>query len=590
MNAPLPESIRLALEAATLDDKYTLASGRAFMSGVQALVRLPMLQRQRDAAVGLNTAGFISGYRGSPLGGYDQSLWAAKKHLAAQNIVFQPGVNEELAATAVWGTQQIEFDPTNKKFDGVFGIWYGKGPGVDRSLDVFRHANFAGPSPHGGVIALAGDDHAAVSSTTAHQSEFNFQSLGMPMLHPATVQEYLDFGLLGFAMSRFAGVWVGFKCVTETVESSASVTIDPLALKIVIPEGMVFPPDGVHIRHPDPMLAQERRLLDFKLPAAIAFARANKIDREVIAALGSKEGFANLAMAITAPGDVVLVPNPAYPIHAFGFMIAGAAIRHVPATSPEEYLSKIGVATRHSVPSPLAMVVNYPSNPTAQVVGLDFYKEVIKFAKKHEIWVLSDLAYADIYFDDANPPPSILQVDGAKDIAIEFQSLSKTYSMPGWRMGFAAGNEKLIGALARIKSYLDYGAFTPIQVAAAAALNGPQTVVDEIRAVYKSRRDVLVKSMAQAGWDIPAPDASMFAWAPVPENYRELGSMEFAKDLLIHAKVAVSPGIGFGEYGEGYVRVALVENEHRIRQAARNVKKFLTMGTNMSPSDLASAK
>jgi alanine-synthesizing transaminase len=312
-------------------------------------------------------------------------------------------------------------------------------------------------------------------------------------------------------------------------------------------------------------------------------------DREVIAALGSKEGFANLAMAITAPGDVVLVPNPAYPIHAFGFMIAGAAIRHVPATSPEEYLSRLGAATRHSVPSPLALVVTYPSNPTAQVVELDFYKEIIKFAKKHEIWVLSDLAYADIYFGD-KPPPSILQVDGARDIAIEFQSLSKTYSMPGWRMGFAAGNEKLIGALARIKSYLDYGAFTPIQVAAAAALNGPQGMVDEIRAVYKSRRDVLVKSMAAAGWEIPAPEASMFAWAPVPEKYKSLGSMEFAKDLLIHAKVAVSPGIGFGEYGEGYVRVALVENEHRIRQAARNVKKFLTMGTNMAPKDLAPAK
>jgi len=313
-------------------------------------------------------------------------------------------------------------------------------------------------------------------------------------------------------------------------------------------------------------------------------------DREVIAALGSKEGFANLAMAITAPGDVVLVPNPAYPIHAFGFMIAGAAIRHVPATSPEEYLSRLGAATRHSVPSPLALVVNYPSNPTAQIVNLDFYKEVIKFAKKHEIWVLSDLAYADIYFDESNPPPSILQVDGAKDIAIEFQSLSKTYSMPGWRMGFAAGNEKLIGALARIKSYLDYGAFTPIQVAAATALNGPQSIVDDIRAVYKSRRDVLVKSMAAAGWEIPAPPASMFAWAPVPEKYKTLGSMEFAKDLLIHAKVAVSPGIGFGEYGEGYVRVALVENEHRIRQAARNVKKFLQSGTNMAPPESAAEK
>jgi alanine-synthesizing transaminase len=312
-------------------------------------------------------------------------------------------------------------------------------------------------------------------------------------------------------------------------------------------------------------------------------------DKEVIAALGSKEGFANLAMAITAPGDVVLVPNPAYPIHAFGFMIAGASIRHIPATSPEEYLSSIGRATRHSVPSPLAMVVNYPSNPTAQVVDLDFYKEVVKFAKKHEMWVLSDLAYADIYFGDT-PPPSILEVDGAKDISIEFQSLSKTFSMPGWRMGFAAGNEKLIGALARIKSYLDYGAFTPIQVAAAAALNAPTSIIDDIRAVYKSRRDVLVKSMAQAGWNIPAPEASMFAWAPVPERFREAGSMEFAKQLLINAKVAVSPGVGFGEYGEGYVRVALVENEQRIRQAARSVKKFLAMGTNNAPADLAHAK
>jgi alanine-synthesizing transaminase len=312
-------------------------------------------------------------------------------------------------------------------------------------------------------------------------------------------------------------------------------------------------------------------------------------EKEVIAALGSKEGFANLAMAITAPGDVVLVPNPAYPIHAFGFILAGAAIRHVPATTPEEYLSRLGRATRHSVPSPVALVVNYPSNPTAQVVGLDFYKEIIGFARKHEIWVLSDLAYADIYFGD-EPPPSILQVDGAKEISIEFQSLSKTYAMPGWRMGFAAGNEKLIAALARIKSYLDYGAYTPIQVAAAAALNGPQDCVEEIRATYKARRDMLVKSMAAAGWTIPAPAASMFAWAPVPEKFREAGSMEFAKQLLIQAKVAVSPGIGFGEYGEGYVRVALVENEHRIRQAARNVKKFLARGTNNAPADLAAAK
>jgi alanine-synthesizing transaminase len=300
----------------------------------------------------------------------------------------------------------------------------------------------------------------------------------------------------------------------------------------------------------------------------------------VIATLGSKEGFANLAQAITAPGDVVLVPNPAYPIHAFGFILAGAAIRHVPATSPEDYLSSLGRAVRHSVPSPTALVVNYPSNPTAQVVGLDFYKDVIAFAKKHEIWVLSDLAYADVYFDDANPPPSILQVEGARDISVEFHSLSKTYAMPGWRMGFAAGNKKLIGALARIKSYLDYGAYTPIQVAAAAALNGPQECADEIRAIYKARRDVLVETMARAGWDIPSPPASMFAWAPIPEKFRAQGSLEFSKQLLAHAKVAVSPGLGFGEYGEGYVRIALVENEHRIRQAARNVKKFLSMRTN----------
>jgi alanine-synthesizing transaminase len=301
-------------------------------------------------------------------------------------------------------------------------------------------------------------------------------------------------------------------------------------------------------------------------------------DSEVIATLGSKEGFANLAQAITAPGDVILVPNPAYPIHAYGFIMAGAAIRHVAAVSPEEYLSKLTNAVRHSVPSPAAVVINYPSNPTAQTVGLDFYREVVQFARKHEIWVLSDLAYADIYFDE--PPPSILQVEGGKDVAIEFQSLSKTYAMPGWRMGFAAGNKTLIAALARIKSYLDYGAYTPIQVAAAAALNGPQDCVEEIRAVYKSRRDVLVESMARAGWNIPPPPASMFAWAPIPEHMREMGSLEFSKRLLTHAKVAVSPGLGFGEYGEGYVRIALVENEQRIRQAARNVKRFLALRSN----------
>jgi len=298
-------------------------------------------------------------------------------------------------------------------------------------------------------------------------------------------------------------------------------------------------------------------------------------DREVLATLGSKEGFANLAMAITSPGDVVLVPNPAYPIHAFGFILAGAAIRHVPAPTPEEFLSRAAISIRHSQPSPLAIVVNYPSNPSAQTVDLQFFKDVVALARRHEMWVLSDLAYADTYFDDANPPPSILQVEGAKDIAIEFQSLSKTYAMPGWRMGFAAGNPTLIAALARIKSYLDYGAYTPIQVAAAAALNGPQDCADEIRAIYRSRRDVLVESMGRAGWNIPPPAATMFAWAPIPEAFRDVGSMEFSKRLLIEAKVAVSPGIGFGEYGEGYVRIALVENEQRIRQAARNVRRFL---------------
>jgi alanine-synthesizing transaminase len=298
-------------------------------------------------------------------------------------------------------------------------------------------------------------------------------------------------------------------------------------------------------------------------------------ETEVIATLGSKEGFANLAQAITAPGDVVLVPNPAYPIHAFGFILAGAAIRHVPAPTPEEFLSRTESAIRHSSPSPLALVVNYPSNPTAQMADLDFYKEVVALARKHSMWVLSDCAYADTYFDDTRPPPSILQVEGARDLAIEFQSLSKTYAMPGWRMGFAAGNKTLIAALARIKSYLDYGAYTPIQVAAAAALNGPQDCANEIRGIYRSRRDVLVDAMGRAGWTIPSPPATMFAWAPIPEAFRHAGSMEFSKRLLVEAKVAVSPGIGFGEYGEGYVRIALVENEQRIRQAARNVRRFL---------------
>lgn len=298
-------------------------------------------------------------------------------------------------------------------------------------------------------------------------------------------------------------------------------------------------------------------------------------ETEVVATLGSKEGFANLAHAMTAPGDVVLVPNPTYPIHAFGFILAGAALRHIPISSGDAFFRHIDQAVRYSVPKPLAIVVNFPSNPTAQVADLDFYRELVKFARKHEIYVLSDIAYSEIYFND-EPPPSILQIEGAKDVAVEFGSLSKTYSMPGWRMGFAVGNPLLISALTRIKSYLDYGAFTPIQVAATAALNGPDSVIEEIRATYKNRRDVLVESMTRAGWAIPAPKATMFAWAPVPEPFMKLGSMEFSKLLLTEAEVAVSPGIGFGEFGEGFVRVALVENEQRIRQAARNVRKFIT--------------
>ncbi|ABI76746.1 aminotransferase, classes I and II [Hyphomonas neptunium ATCC 15444] len=296
-------------------------------------------------------------------------------------------------------------------------------------------------------------------------------------------------------------------------------------------------------------------------------------DREVIVTLGSKEGFANLAQAISAPGDVILAPDPSYPLHHFGFIIAGASIRGVPAHTPEQYLSSLGRAVKYSVPPPTAMVLCFPSNPTAAVCDLDFYKEAVKFAKKHDLWVLSDLAYNEIYFEE--PTPSILQVDGAKDIAVEFTTMSKTYSMAGWRMGFVAGNEKLVGALARVKSYLDYGAYTPIQVAAVAALDGPQECVAETRAIYKGRRDVLVDSFTRAGWPVPSPKASMFAWAPIPEQLRHLGSLEFALQLINEAHVAVAPGAGFGEHGDDYVRIALVENEQRIRQAGRNIRKFL---------------
>jgi len=306
-------------------------------------------------------------------------------------------------------------------------------------------------------------------------------------------------------------------------------------------------------------------------------------DGEVIATLGSKEGLANLASAITSPGDTILVPNPSYPIHQFGFIIAGAAVRSIPAAPDEDMLRALDRAVRHSVPKPTALIVNFPSNPTAYLADLDFYREIVAFARKHEIWILSDLAYAEIYFGD-KIPPSILEVPGAKDIAVEFTSMSKTYSMPGWRMGFAAGNPQLIKALTRMKSYLDYGAFTPIQVAAVAALNGPQDCVQEMRDLYRERRDVLIKGLASAGWDVPSPEGSMFAWAPIPERFAHLGSVEFSKLLLARAKVAVAPGIGFGEYGDSHVRIALVENTHRMRQAIRSIRAFMA-NDNLGPAE-----
>lgn len=303
-------------------------------------------------------------------------------------------------------------------------------------------------------------------------------------------------------------------------------------------------------------------------------------EREVIVTLGSKEGLANLAQAITSPGDIILAPNPSYPIHAFGFIIAGAAIRSIPVGPEFDFMEQLERAVRHSVPKPSALVLNYPSNPTAEVVDLAFYSEVVDFCREHGIYVISDLAYAEVYFE-GDPPPSILEVPGAKEIAVEFTSLSKTYSMPGWRMGFCAGNPDLIAALGRVKSYLDYGAFTPIQVAATAALNGPQECIDEMRARYRSRRDVLVSGLEAAGWPVPSPPATMFCWAPLPVALREMGSLEFSKLLLEQAQVAVAPGIGFGEYGEGFVRLGLVENEQRTRQAVRNIKGFLrSLGIN----------
>ncbi|HTV38388.1 MAG TPA: LL-diaminopimelate aminotransferase [Xanthobacteraceae bacterium] len=299
-------------------------------------------------------------------------------------------------------------------------------------------------------------------------------------------------------------------------------------------------------------------------------------DTQVVTTLGSKEGFANVAQAITAPGDVIIVPNPTYPIHAFGFLMAGGTIRAVPVEANAAFFIALERAVLHSIPKPIAVVVCYPSNPTACVADLDFYRDLVAFAKRHSLMVLSDLAYAEVYFDD--PPPSLLQIPGAMDIAVEFTSMSKTYSMPGWRIGFAVGNERIIAALARVKSYLDYGAFTPMQVAATAALNGPDDCIHEMRAIYRRRRDALVESFGRAGWQVPPPGASMFAWAPIPEPFRPLGSVEFSTLLVEKAGVAVAPGAGFGEHGEGHVRIALVENEQRIRQAARNIRRFLETG------------
>ncbi|MEZ5742296.1 MAG: LL-diaminopimelate aminotransferase [Sphingomonadaceae bacterium] len=305
-------------------------------------------------------------------------------------------------------------------------------------------------------------------------------------------------------------------------------------------------------------------------------------ETEVVVTLGSKEGLASLATAITAPGDTVLAPNPCYPIHTFGFIIAGASIRSVPTTPDEAYWEALEKAMHFTVPRPTVLIVNYPSNPTAETVGIEFYERLVAWAKENQIWILSDLAYSELYYD-GQPTRSILEVPGAKDVAVEFTSLSKTYSMAGWRMGFAVGNQKLIAALTRVKSYIDYGAFTPIQAAAVAALNGPQDIVEKNRNLYQKRRDVMVEAFGRAGWDIPSPRASMFAWAPLPPGLKDMGSLEFSKQLLTQADVAVAPGVGYGEDGEGFVRIAMVENEQRLRQAARNVKRYLsTMGVNSS--------
>jgi len=301
------------------------------------------------------------------------------------------------------------------------------------------------------------------------------------------------------------------------------------------------------------------------------------METEAIVTIGSKEGLAHLALATVEKGDAVLVPNPSYPIHPYGFVIAGADIRHVPLVPGKDFFAELESAIKNSWPKPKMLVLNFPANPTAQCVDLDFFEKVVAIAKEHEIWVVHDIAYAEIVFDGYRAP-SILQVPGAKDIAVEFYSLSKSYNMPGWRVGFMVGNRKLVAALGRMKSYLDYGTFTPIQVAAIVALEGPQDCVEEIRQMYQRRRDVLCDGLEAAGWNIDRPKATMFAWAKIPEQYKEMGSLEFSKKLLKESNVAVSPGVGFGEYGDEYVRFGLIENEHRTRQAIRSIKHMLKRG------------
>ena len=303
-------------------------------------------------------------------------------------------------------------------------------------------------------------------------------------------------------------------------------------------------------------------------------------ESEAVVTMGSKEGLAHLALATLDKGDAVLVPNPSYPVHPYGFVIAGADIRHVPIGEKIDFFVELEKAIKNSFPKPKMLIINFPSNPSTECVDLEFFKKIIKIAKENKIWVVQDLAYADICFDGYKAP-SILQVEGAKEVAVEFFSLSKSYNMPGWRVGFCCGNKDLLAALARIKSYLDYGLFTPIQVAAIKALDEGDQLVEGIRDVYQSRRDVLVKGLNDAGWKVDPPKATMFVWAKIPDFLIEMGSLEFSKQLLADAKVAVSPGIGFGEYGEGYVRFSLIENEHRTRQAIRGIKQFLSKNRNI---------